>query len=414
MPFNRLLCTSLLCLLPAGAALAQDNFTSGVTISDGDAPNSNLADLFVEDNTVLNASTCMGRDCDIAETFESTTRLAIKDIEPGILLEDTSPTGFPNGDWRIRINENLATASGGLNKFTIRDATNGTTPFTIASFAPDNTFYVSGGGNIGFGTMLPQSSLHIVRASKPQIRLQEVGGGGTANWVMQGSDTEFTLFDFETPSLPLRVLEGAESSTLLLGQDGRVGVGLDTFNGTAVAAKLEVAGDGLFRGDDATMVVRNSAAAPAARELLRLENNGGSYMTLDNQEAGKSWFIVHENADPHRFIIADGVNDGPELELSAGGDLTVQGNFISGATTLNVPDYVFGPDYALRPLAEVAAFIGTNRHLPEVPSAAEIAAQGLDMTDMQMALLKKVEELTLYTLEQEDRIARLEAALAGR
>ena len=36
------------------------------------------------------------------------------------------------------------------------------------------------------------------------------------------------------------------------------------------------------------------------------------------------------------------------------------------------------------------------------------------MTDMQMALLKKVEELTLYTLEQEDRIARLEAALAGR
>ena len=137
-------------------------------------------------------------------------------------------------------------------------------------------------------------------------------------------------------------------------------------------------------------------------------------MTLDNQESGKSWFIVHENADPHRFIIADGVNDGPELELSAGGDLTVQGNFISGATTLNVPDYVFGPDYALRPLAEVAAFIGTNRHLPEVPSAAEIAAQGLDMTDMQMALLKKVEELTLYTLEQEDRIARLEAALAGR
>ena len=96
MPFNRLLCTSLLCLLPAGAALAQDNFTSGVTISDGDAPNSNLADLFVEDNTVLNASTCMGRDCDIAETFESTTRLAIKDIEPGILLEDTSPTGFPS------------------------------------------------------------------------------------------------------------------------------------------------------------------------------------------------------------------------------------------------------------------------------------------------------------------------------
>ena len=60
-------------------------------------------------------------------------------------------------------------------------------------------------------------------------------------------------------------------------------------------------------------------------------------------------------------------------------------------------------------------FIDTNRHLPDVPSAAQIADTGLDMTAMQMALLKKVEELTLYTLEQEAELTRLrgiEARLA--
>ena len=115
------------------------------------------------------------------------------------------------------------------------------------------------------------------------------------------------------------------------------------------------------------------------------------------------------------IIIADGVTDGPEFSLTAGGDITIPGSFISGATTLNVPDYVFDDGYALRPLSEVASFIDAHSHLPDVPSAAQIADAGLDMTAMQMTLLKKVEELTLYTLEQEAELTRLrgiEARLA--
>ena len=74
----------------------------------------------------------------------------------------------------------------------------------------------------------------------------------------------------------------------------------------------------------------------------------------------------------------------------------------------------------MRPLSEVASFIDAHSHLPDVPSAAQIADTGLDMTAMQMALLKKVEELTLYTLEQEARLARMDtlemenAALSAR
>jgi hypothetical protein len=81
---------------------------------------------------------------------------------------------------------------------------------------------------------------------------------------------------------------------------------------------------------------------------------------------------------------------------------------------LNVPDYVFAHDYALRPLSEVQAFIDENSHLPDVPSAAEIAAKGVDMTAMQMTLLKKVEELTLYTLELEQARAGQDMRLAAQ
>ena len=73
---------------------------------------------------------------------------------------------------------------------------------------------------------------------------------------------------------------------------------------------------------------------------------------------------------------------------------------------------LFFDDYALRPLAEVQAFIDANSHLPEVPSEADIKANGVDMTDMHMVLLKKVEELTLYTLDQEAKLAEMGALRA--
>ncbi|MEM9700779.1 MAG: hypothetical protein AAF943_18580, partial [Pseudomonadota bacterium] len=104
----------------------------------------------------------------------------------------------------------------------------------------------------------------------------------------------------------------------------------------------------------------------------------------------------------------------PEMELFQSGDLAIRGRYISAGTTLTVPDYVFDEDYALRPLAEVQSFIDTHSHLPDVPSAADIAEDGLDLTEMQMTLLKKIEELTLYTLEQQDIMERQNARLAAQ
>ena len=74
-------------------------------------------------------------------------------------------------------------------------------------------------------------------------------------------------------------------------------------------------------------------------------------------------------------------------------------------------DYVFADDFKLRPLAEVATFIGKNKHLPDVPSESEITANGLDLGEMQKIHMQKIEELTLYLLEQDKRIKLLEQKL---
>ncbi|MBN1604516.1 MAG: hypothetical protein JW915_23100 [Chitinispirillaceae bacterium] len=74
--------------------------------------------------------------------------------------------------------------------------------------------------------------------------------------------------------------------------------------------------------------------------------------------------------------------------------------------TLNAPDYVFEKEYNLRSLKEVENHISAKKHLPDVPSASEIRKNGLDLTEMNMILLKKVEELTLYAIEQNKKIEK--------
>lgn len=73
------------------------------------------------------------------------------------------------------------------------------------------------------------------------------------------------------------------------------------------------------------------------------------------------------------------------------------------------PDYVFAKDYKLRSLKDVEKYIKKNSHLPEVPSAKEIKEEGVDLVEMNMTLLKKIEELHLYTIEQQKEIEQLKA-----
>lgn len=71
------------------------------------------------------------------------------------------------------------------------------------------------------------------------------------------------------------------------------------------------------------------------------------------------------------------------------------------------PDYVFREDYTLLDLYKLEQFIKNNNHLPEVPSAEEVEQNGLDLGNGQAILLKKIEELTLYTIQQQKQIDAL-------
>ncbi|WP_454880736.1 hypothetical protein [Sphingobacterium detergens] len=101
--------------------------------------------------------------------------------------------------------------------------------------------------------------------------------------------------------------------------------------------------------------------------------------------------------------------------------LAVEGNILAKEvkikTDIAVPDYVFEPDYNLKSLEEIEQYVKTNKHLPEIPSAKQIQAEGLDLAEMNLLLLKKVEELTLYAIGQKDEIQQLKKqsmALEGR
>ena len=71
-------------------------------------------------------------------------------------------------------------------------------------------------------------------------------------------------------------------------------------------------------------------------------------------------------------------------------------------------DFVFDPNYKLRSLEEIDSYIKVNKHLPDLPSAKDVEANGVNLGDMNKILLQKIEELTLYILNQEKRISELE------
>jgi len=133
---------------------------------------------------------------------------------------------------------------------------------------------------------------------------------------------------------------------------------------------------------------------------------GGSRATITAQAAG----TFSASSTPTRLIFATtpAGKTTPQSVLVITHDGKVQVNGVN----LNVPDYVFEDDYALMPLAELRSFIDENGHLPGIPSADEVNAGAHDLAGSDMAQLRKIEELTLYTLQLAERVEFLEAKLA--
>lgn len=85
--------------------------------------------------------------------------------------------------------------------------------------------------------------------------------------------------------------------------------------------------------------------------------------------------------------------------------LTVEGNILAKEikvkTDISVPDYVFDSDYKMLSLTEIETYVKEHKHLPEIPSAKAISENGLNLAEMNLLLLKKVEELTLHLIREQ-------------
>ncbi|MBS9463833.1 hypothetical protein KIM67_15540 [Flagellimonas sp. 389] len=91
--------------------------------------------------------------------------------------------------------------------------------------------------------------------------------------------------------------------------------------------------------------------------------------------------------------------------------LAIGGNMISESVKVDLqvdwPDFVFEEDFNLMPLNEVESFVKAYGHLPNIPSAKNVKQDGIDLGAMDAKLLQKIEELTLYTIQQQKEIDRL-------
>ncbi len=124
--------------------------------------------------------------------------------------------------------------------------------------------------------------------------------------------------------------------------------------------------------------------------------------------------LVGDNGTTEAMRILNNGNVLMGTTTDVGYKLAVKGNIITEKVKVKLysavwPDYVFNKEYILPTLKEIEMFIQKNNHLPGVPSAATIEKEGLDLGDGQAVLLKKIEELTLYMIEVNKKVERLEA-----
>lgn len=228
---------------------------------------------------------------------------------------------------------------------------------------------------------------------------------------------------------------------ITIARDGKVGVGT-----SAPTETLEVAGNGIISG-------KLSLAKDYNREIsFAGDGHGGAHAILFNSYKGiESDWITNEtlysnghggygggagsimfygNGGTMNFMISETSTGAgnlvdwglPKMHINRIGEvgigttdvdgyrLSVAGNIRAEEIKVEAspwPDYVFEPDYNLPTLESLEKFIQSEKHLPEMPTAAEVEADGIALGQMNALLLKKIEELTLYTIEQEKEIENL-------
>jgi len=298
---------------------------------------------------------------------------------------------------------------------------------------PDNTeiqgaLCVGSGGQCANGEFFG-SDLKI-KSSAPHLRFETTAPVRAQTWDIFANESSFLVFDATFVNVPFSIQLGASTNSLHILSDDTVQLGGPGFEAPSTQGKLHIFGD-------ATQdVVSGIGPDPDSVDTGTALNFGYSGHSFGN---GSGFFNVRPapgavapnpslrfaTANVQRVIIDNlgnvGIGDfgatvgnpgtSPLDKLHVQGNVRADGNFIANGTTLTVPDYVFEPGYQLMPLPQLARYVEHEKHLPDIPSAQELKTQGVNISEMQMQLLKKIEELTLYTVQQEKTIAALTEAL---
>ena len=195
---------------------------------------------------------------------------------------------------------------------------------------------------------------------------------------------------------------GTNSLVLANGQ-GNTAVGYQTgssiTNGTGNTFLGFYTGVGITGSNNT--IIGSSMSAEASSITVGSGNTilGGNVRHLSPTLANH--IILADGVGNIRLIADDNGNIGigssnPDAKLTVAG--TIHSSEVKVDSTIPTPDYVFYPSYELIPLNEVKNYIDKNHHLPEIPSASQVAKEGINLGEMNTRLLKKIEELTLYLI----------------
>jgi hypothetical protein len=246
----------------------------------------------------------------------------------------------------------------------------------------------------------------------------------TANDSANGGLSKFSIDDTTNGRTPFTIEANARSHSLYVDDGGRIG------NRTSTPSVEFHSID----GDTPTLRLQQDGSSGFAPQTWDVAGNETNFFVRDVTNGSTLPFRIQPGAPSSAIFIESSTGDvglgtsSPQDSLhiqttnSASDNATIR--YVNGDGPLNVPDYVFAPDYDLMTLDELETFVTVNRHLPNVPSAAEMETEGVNMTKLQFSLLEKVEELTLYTLElkkelealklQNAELASAQEAAAGR
>jgi hypothetical protein len=197
----------------------------------------------------------------------------------------------------------------------------------------------------------------------------------------------------------------AQGSAMYIDPEGNVGIGTDVpdflldVEKDATAPHITIhnlggIGGATFRMiDDLSGADFKFKATSLGGFKIRDETALQDVLTIEAQSAANHAIYVDSNGN---------VGIGPTSKtvataLSVNGEVEAR-DFIVSSSSISWPDYVFHDTYELRPLGEVENFIEQNRHLPGVPSEAEIETGGIQLGEMVSIQMEKIEELTLYLI----------------